>query len=80
MAFFAFEIPAFIISLYEYSELIGNLIRVEENYIVLEMENNQKIELEFSQISSAHTVYDFETTLKEKNPVNLNKLNKFNKK
>lgn len=62
-------------------ELTGNLIKVDvdKKVITLELEK-EKVDLELSQISSAHTVYDFEATLKEKNPVNLNKLNKFNKK
>lgn len=63
-------------------ELTGDLVDVDayKNCITLELENEEKINLEISQISSAHTVYDFESTLKEKKPVNLNKLNKFNKK
>ena len=63
-------------------ELVGNLknVDIEEKVITLELETNEVIKLEISQISSAHTVYDFDATLKEKKPVNLNKLNKFNKK
>lgn len=63
-------------------ELTGNLTKVDDdkNTITLEIDSKENIVLELSQISSAHTVYDFESTLKEKNPVNLNKLNKFNKK
>lgn len=63
-------------------EIIGKLIKVDADnkIITLECEDGEQINLGLEQISSAHTVYDFESTLKEKNPVNLNKLNKFNKK
>ena len=63
-------------------ELTGILVDADayKNNITMEIENEEKLVIELSQISSAHTVYDFESTLKEKKPVNLNKLNKFNKK
>ena len=63
-------------------ELTGILVDADayKNNITMEIENEEKLVIELSQISSAHTVYDFEATLKEKKPVNLNKLNKFNKK
>lgn len=63
-------------------ELTGVLtnVDIDKNIITIELETKEVLMLELAQISSAHTVYDFEATLKEKNPVNLNKLNKFNKK
>lgn len=63
-------------------ELTGILVDADayKNNITMGIENEEKLVIELSQISSAHTVYDFESTLKEKKPVNLNKLNKFNKK
>lgn len=65
----------------EGKELTGILEKVnrDSNTISLKLEK-KTVELELTQITSAHTVYDFEGTLKEKKPVNLNKLNKFNKK
>lgn len=52
----------------------------EENESINIKVEDKEVEIKLSEISSAHTVFDFQETLKEKNPVNLNKLNKFNKK
>ena len=52
----------------------------EENESINVKVEDKELEIKLSEISSAHTVFDFQETLKEKNPVNLNKLNKFNKK
>ena len=49
----------------------------EENESINVKIENETFEIKLSEISSAHTVFDFQDTLKEKNPVNLNKLNKF---
>ena len=63
-------------------EITGILesVNLEDNTINLKLNTKNIITIELDRISSAHTVYDFENTLKEKKPVNLNKLNKFNKK
>lgn len=63
-------------------ELQGILedVNVEENTICVKLESGESLTIALSQISSAHTVYDFASALKEKDPVNLNQLNKFNKK
>lgn len=52
----------------------------EENQIITVNMNSQNINIKLDEISSAHTVFDFNETFKEKDNVNLNKLNKFNKK
>ena len=52
----------------------------EENEIITVNMNSQNINIKLDEISSAHTVFDFNETSKEKDNVNLNKLNKFNKK
>lgn len=52
----------------------------EENESIIIKNEDKTMEIKLEEISSAHTVFDFQDTLKEKNPVNLNKLNKFNKK
>ena len=52
----------------------------EENESINVKVEDKILEIKLSEISSSHTVFDFQDTLKEKNPVNLNKLNKFNKK
>lgn len=49
----------------------------EENESINVKIENKTYEIKLSEISSAHTVFDFQDSLKEKNPVNLNKLNKF---
>lgn len=49
----------------------------EENESINVKIEDETFEIKLSEISSAHTVFDFQDTLKEKNPVNLNKLNKF---
>ena len=49
----------------------------EENESINVKIEDKTLEIKLSEISSAHTVFDFQDTLKEKNPVNLNKLNKF---
>lgn len=60
-------------------ECILESVNDEEESVIVNFENTT-VEIKLSEISSAHTVFDFEDTFKEKNPVNLNKLNKFNKK
>ncbi len=65
----------------EGKEITGVLEKVDRKNNTVSLKIDKKIiDLELSQITSAHTVYDFEGALKEKKPVNLNKLNKFNKK
>ena len=49
----------------------------EENESIIIKNEDKTIEIKLEEISSAHTVFDFQDTLKEKKPVNLNKLNKF---
>ncbi len=63
-------------------EIIGILQKVslDNNTIEIELDENEILTIQLDKISSAHTVYDFENKLKEKKTVNLNKLNKFNKK
>ncbi len=61
-------------------EFIGILSEVNENqnYIVLKIKDKEK-NINLKDISSAHTVYDFDAVLKENSDnVNLNRLNKFN--
>lgn len=61
-------------------ELTGKLLEVIDNeVVVLDSESNKHI-INLKDISSAHTVFDFGDVFSEKRPVNLNKLNKFNKK
>lgn len=60
-------------------ECILENVNEENKSINVKIQNNI-FEVSLPEISSAHTVFDFQETLKEKNPVNLNKLNKFNKK
>ena len=61
-------------------EGIINDVDEEQEKIVLELENKNKLELLLKEISSAYTTYDFDTALKgNTDNVNLNKLNKFNK-
>ena len=57
-------------------ECILESVNEEDESINVKLEN-KTFEIKLSEISSAHTVFDFQDTLKEKNPVNLNKLNKF---
>ena len=48
--------------------------------VTLKLEDNRTIELMLKEIASAYTTYDFDSILKgNKDNVNLNKLNKFNK-
>jgi len=49
----------------------------EENESISVKVEDKTFEINLSDISSAHTVFDFQDSLKEKNPVNLNKLNNF---
>jgi ribosome maturation factor RimP len=63
-------------------EFTGKLLSVDENeQKIIIIYNNKELELSLKDISSAHTVYDFNSVLKEskKENVNINKLNKFNK-
>jgi len=62
----------------EFECLLENVNEENESIVVKIDENTYEIKLD--SISSAHTVFDFEDSFKEKNPVNLNKLNNFNKK
>lgn len=57
-------------------ECILESVKEENESINVKIEN-KTYEIKLSEISSAHTVFDFQDSLKEKNPVNLNKLNKF---
>lgn len=57
-------------------ECILESVNEENESINIKIED-ETFEIKLSEISSAHTVFDFQDTLKEKNPVNLNKLNKF---
>lgn len=63
-------------------EFTGKLLSVDEDKqgIVIAFEDKE-LELSLKDISSAHTVYDFNGVLKasKKENVNINKLNKFNK-
>ncbi|MDD3304146.1 MAG: ribosome maturation factor RimP [Clostridia bacterium] len=62
-------------------EITGILTNVNENDNTITVSINGKdIVLKLEEITSAHTVYDFSKDLKDAKPVNLNKLNKFNKK
>lgn len=63
-------------------EFTGILHEVNEaeGYVILKLENLEK-KIELKNIATAHTVYDFDAVLKQNSDnVNLNKLNKFNKK
>lgn len=58
-----------------------NLVDVnEETEEILIKIDEHELVIKLNDISSSHTIFDFQDSLKEKNPVNLNKLNKFNKK
>lgn len=62
-------------------ELIGILKDVNEENNSITLKNNEfEVVINLDEITSAHTVYDFSNDLKGSKPVNLNKLNKFNKK
>ena len=72
----------YLLKLKEKKEFEGiiNDVDEEQEKIVLELENKNKLELLLKEISSAYTTYDFDTALKgNTDNVNLNKLNKFNK-
>ncbi len=59
---------------------ILNEVNDEEKYIVLKLDNKDK-KISLKDIATAHTVYDFDAVLKQNSDnINLNKLNKFNKK
>lgn len=59
---------------------ILNEVSDEEKYIVLKLDNKDK-KIFLKDIATAHTVYDFDAVLKQNSDnINLNKLNKFNKK
>lgn len=59
---------------------ILNQVNDEEKYIVLKLDNKDK-KISLKDIATAHTVYDFDAVLKQNSDnINLNKLNKFNKK
>lgn len=63
-------------------EFTGILTDIDEDreYITLKLENKNKI-IDLKNVTTAHTVYDFDAVLKQNSDhVNLNKLNKFNKK
>lgn len=62
-------------------ELVGILKDVNEENNSITLKNNEfEVVINLDEITSAHTVYDFSNDLKGSKPVNLNKLNKFNKK
>lgn len=57
-----------------------NEVNDEEKYIILKLDENDK-KIFLKDIATAHTVYDFDAVLKQNSDnINLNKLNKFNKK
>ena len=59
---------------------ILNEVNDEEKYIVLKLNDKDK-KISLKDIATAHTVYDFDAVLKQNSDnINLNKLNKFNKK
>lgn len=59
---------------------ILNEVNDEEMYIILKLDDKDK-KIFLKDIATAHTVYDFDAVLKQNSDnVNLNKLNKFNKK
>ena len=60
-------------------ELTGILNTVNDEEINLKV-SEDIVTLKITDISSAHTVYDFSNSFKNGDNVNLNKLNKFNKK
>lgn len=51
-------------------------VNTQDNTIIVKLENDEKLTLNIEQISSAHTTYDFESSITE-NKVNLNELKKF---
>lgn len=61
-------------------EITGKLVNVIEDEIIVMNFNGKDYNIDLKDISSAHTVFDFQDAFKEEKPVNLNKLNKFNKK
>lgn len=61
-------------------ELTGILESVIDDNLIIINSNDEKYSIDINEISSAHTVFDFQDAFKEEKPVNLNKLNKFNKK
>lgn len=59
---------------------ILNEVNDEEMYIILKLDDKDK-KIFLKDIATAHTVYDFDAVLKQNSDnINLNKLNKFNKK
>lgn len=62
-------------------EITGILELVDENNNIIVIEvNGEKIELNLSDISSGHTVYDFSKDFSSRDNVNINKLNKVKNK
>ncbi len=62
-------------------EITGILESVDNDNETVDIKIGEKIaSFSISEISGAHTVYDFSNSFKENDSVNLNKLNKFNKK
>lgn len=57
-----------------------NSVDVERESINVTIEGKSTTDILLQDIASAHTVYDFSEICKQKDNVNLNKLNKFNKK
>lgn len=62
-------------------EIEANLkdVNIENEEITIVYQDKEYV-LKIADIASAHTVYDFKDTLKGNKDVNMNKLNKFNKK
>ena len=60
-------------------EITGILKKVSDGTIFIEC-NGDIAKLNIADVANAHTVYDFSECFKQKDNVNLNKLNKFNKK
>ncbi len=66
----------------EGKEITGILESVdnEKKSISIKLDSGKLLFIPLVEISNAHTVYDFSESFKGVKPVNLNKLNKFNKK
>lgn len=60
-------------------EITGILKKVDDGTIFIECDGDIA-KLNVADVANAHTVYDFSECFKQKDNVNLNKLNKFNKK
>lgn len=61
-------------------EAMLDAVNNDDETIEITLEDGNSIKLKTEDIASAHTVYDFSEITSKKDNVNLNKLNKFNKK